>query len=1418
MKIKFYTLAFLLTLSIIHTGHSQNKKLDKSLIKADGYYKAGNFSKALKALKKFQSGALKISPQNNYMLAYHIREARMNLAIGTVGGFDNSLSNALTTSLGVYGENSTRYAVTMMDVADLYNEYGNYRMAREYTGKAEALLLKTNQMNEALTGKIALIKSEALIGQGFSNEALELINSVEKYYASRAVDKVTVVENNQIKNTRLEEGDIYKRHNEYAHLKILTGMAYAKKGRISIPGANTENPDLEVAFAELENWIKSKRRYLGETSLAEVEYRYVWGKALVENGNKTMPSFLEFDKTLNDLKKRTAPTNKLAHEVYLSHVEDLLKKGNRPRYLNTKLEYEKMIEKYYPKESLHRVNLKALEFNSKFSRDKTQNLENDALAVLASKSLPKNYHTTAGILAFLYEVAIAEQRYPNAESYLNQLADIKKELCGENSPEFHLAKIALANFYFDYTNKIEEAGKIYQESYYKIVATEIGEQHKDLINILNHISQWYEVTDKYSLASKTLKEAKDAATFKFDNKDILFGMELDNIAKLQLKLGEYDQAETNILKALEVIDLKQNREYVEWAPAFIGALETQARLFGVKGLFDEAQTNLDRTRRLIAKSESLVRDDLSTARELSTLYIQLGKYSETDNLLTNLLGEYEKLFGVSSLRLIDPLVDKGKTLLASGDYTEADRVARRANELAVNIYGDKSTKTAPTQKLLGDIYYTLGDYDKAEENLNKAVVSQQNQFGRNHIEVAKSLSQLALIKFYNRGNKKTVEALMVEARDIMEGKLGKENPQYAEILKNVAVLYISQGRYDNAFNSLTVAEAIWKVKTGTKNNINAASIYTLTGDVYYQLKNYKKAEEFYNKSKDLYEKFFSINHPEYVKVLSKLSKVYYMEKDFKRAKRLIEQSLNNYEEFIKQYFPALSERQKAKYWNTIKGDFEFYNTLAFSNLEDFKDLTVKVYNSQLLTKALLLSSSIKIRERIMNSTDEQLKTQYSTWIQKKELLTLALSMSPAQLTENEIEPAALTQEVERLEKGLSQKSEIFGQNFETKRIVFEDVKKSLKPNEVAIEMVRYRHFNHTFTDSVIYAALYLKSDFTKPRAIIMKDGQKMETRFFRYYRNSITGKIPDNVSYDVYWKPISDEIGQASTVYLSAEGIYNQINLESIPSPDGRFIIDNANIVLVSNSKDIYIRRVKSRSVSTENTASMFGNPTFYMLASTDARAIASLPGTEKEVNQVQFMLNQKGWATSEYVEKFAAEEKIKELNSPKIFHIATHGLYRPSAEATLEKEIEGGEAFLTQNPLMRTGLLLKGAGDLLDKTDYNYNMENGILTAYEAMSLNLDKTDLVVLSACETGLGDLEAGEGVYGLQRAFLVAGAKVLIMSMFKVDDDATQKLMLKFYQKWLNSNNLRQSFTDAKKELRVEYPEPIYWGAFMMIGLD
>ncbi len=139
-------------------------------------------------------------------------------------------------------------------------------------------------------------------------------------------------------------------------------------------------------------------------------------------------------------------------------------------------------------------------------------------------------------------------------------------------------------------------------------------------------------------------------------------------------------------------------------------------------------------------------------------------------------------------------------------------------------------------------------------------------------------------------------------------------------------------------------------------------------------------------------------------------------------------------------------------------------------------------------------------------------------------------------------------------------------------------------------------------------------------------------------------------------------------------------------------------------------------------------------------------------------------------------------------------------------------------NPLLRSGILLTNAGTLMASDNvYAFNKEPGVLTAYEALTLRLENTELVVLSACETGRGDTKVGDGVYGLQRAFLVAGADALIMSLFKVDDEATKKLMLYFYDNWQNKKmDKREAFIEAKRTLRKEYKDPIYWGAFIMVG--
>ncbi len=1414
----FLPLFLLLTVSI-EKSFAQDKtakkdksaeptKNDKAILAAEVIYETGDYKKAQASLDKFKKKAFKkLGQQNPYTATYYLLTAKYNLASGLLLDFESNVQSAITSSITNNQENSLKHGLLLLDVSELYTQNGSFQKAKGFLNDAKKILTGGKFMTEAIQSRWNVDRAEALAGQGFYNEALELLWTSKSFYQRRAVKQESYVdEKGNLKSRKIPELEVTQRLMDYARVLTMIGKTYGEQG-------NLRNADDSLVFAG--QWIKKN---LGTTNLAYVKNQFYFANILIENGNEKLPNDLAYDNTMSNLKSNYAASHYIGTQITEEYLKQLLRENSITKFQGLKAGYERLINSEFKKGSIYYVRLKAVEFSGKLSDDKTMNLENDAAAVVANTAgLPRNNITTANVLEFLYALSIQQKQYLNAERYLNDIINIKKELFGEEAPNTQLAKVQLANFYLDYTNKIPEAGKIYEESFKKVAEKEIGPWHKDHLNILNHMASFYELTDNYAEATTTLDRATDVARSKYSDTDFQYGAELNNIAKLQIKLGLYEKADENLAKSLKI--LEEFRKEEDKKTYLIDAIETQATLFGIKGLFDDAEDALDRSAKIISKAENLAGvDELTTAKELSSLLIQLGRYSDTSDLLEKLITDYEKLYGPTSLRLIEPLVNKGRLTLVEGDYTAAEKIASRANHIAVSVYGEKSTKAAPTQKLLSDIDYIIGDYDKAEDNILKALASQEKQFGRQHIEVAKSLSQLALIKFYKGDDRKEVEKLMQESLQIMGNKLGKENPQYAEILKNVAVLYISEKRFDIAFSSLTQAEAIWRAKTGSKSNINAASIYALTGDVYYQLKNYKRAEEFYNRGKDLYDKFFSNKHPEYVKVLSKLAKVYYMEKDFKRAKKNIEEALTNYENFIKLYFPALSEREKAKYWNTIKGDFEFYNTLAFGQLEDFRDLAGKVYNYQLLTKALLLSSSIKIRERILNSNDEALKATYNLWVQKKEFLTNVLSMSTQQLLDNAIDPVALGNEVERLERELSEKSELFGQSFENKKITYENVQKSLGKNEVAVEMVRYRYFDHTLTDSIIYVALYVKSDNARPRVIELPEGHRMETRYYRFYRNSIIQKLPDNHSYTVFWEPIQKEIGKYSTIYLSPDGVYNLLNLEAIPTPDGKYVIDNSNIVMVSNTKDLYLRKIKAKTQSTtNNNATMFGNPTFYVTASA-ANSIPSLPGTEKEVNELQDLLKQKGWKTNEYVEGSASEERVKEVDNPKIFHIATHGFYTPALDPSEASKLTENEAMMTENPLLKTGLLMKGAGDVLKKTKYNYNIESGILTAYEAMSLNLDKTDLVVLSACETGLGEISNGEGVYGLQRAFLVAGAKTLIMSMFKVDDEATQELILNFYKKWLTTGNLRKSFIEAKIELRVKYPEPIYWGSFMMIGLD
>ncbi|MEO1051966.1 MAG: CHAT domain-containing protein [Bacteroidota bacterium] len=1400
-------------MSTTFTAHAQ--KWEKQLQKADNYYNTGAYAKADKTLVKFKKKVTKkLGASNKYMPGFYIRKAKLNLASGMLMAFDTELEQAVNVSQAVHGENTIQHSENLIEAAEIYVLYGHYLKANDYIEKAQQTLETSNQLNEEHSARIDLTKAAILSGSGFYKEALELMDDRFEYFAGRAVKKdVYVDESGALKSRKLSDQEVTKRLNDYANLFTLKAHTLMQQG------------DFDQADAQFEQARKWISKNVGKNSVAYVNNLLLHNQGLEENAGSLALKPLrdqitkDYQQALSAIKRKNESSHYVAFDIYESLLKNYLRNDENNRFKNLKVEYEAAIKKNFQKSSIHYVNLNTVDFDAKLDKEKTKNLEGKVVSILSGNvSIPKYHKKRIQLLEVLLDISMYNKEYAKAQGYLEDILEVKEGLYGNSSPEYHLTKLKVANFYLDFTDNIAEADKIYKKSFIDIVEKQIHFKHVDYTTIQNHMAALFESNDQYKKASEALQKSKNAAQLKFDREDARYGVVLEKIARLQIKIGEYSEATSTLDNALEILEeQKRNEEYVAY---YVKALETHARFLAIKGLFDDAEYSLNRSQRMLKRAKTAGNlNELSSLEELASLYLYVGRYSDAEKLLIEVIGQYEKLYGVNSRRLIDPLVYEGSLKLTQGHYTEAEKIALRANDIALKIFGENSTKSAPTYILLAEIYGTIGDYGKAQENIGKALVSQEARFGRKHIEVAKAISQLALIKFYKGDDAPGIEKLMTEARDIVDVELGNRTPTYAEMLKNLSRVYIAQQKYDDAFNALELAENIWLSKTGRSNNINAASIYILTGDVYYYQRNYKKAEENYDKALKLYKKFFNDNHPEYVKVLTKLGRVHYMEGDSRAAKKLMEEALTKYDNRIKADFPAYSERQKTEFWNTIKEEFEFYNTLAFELKDDNPKMIGDVYNNALLTKALLLNSSIKIKERILNSKDEELIAKYVEWLEKKEALTNALSMSLEQLQENDIDPIVLEREAELLEKELSKQSELFKRSFDDKKITWSDVRSVLKKNEVAIEMVRYRHFDHVFTDSVVYAMLYVKNekDYSRPQVILVNNGRELEQKYFKYYKNSIIYRVQDPYSYDAYWKPIYDQIGTNSTIYLSSDGVFNQINLEAIPTGENKYVIDNSNIVLVSNTKDIVLRSNASKDENKENRATMFGNPDFYLTASSDR--VSPLPGTEREVKELNELLKQKGWISDEYLEGQASEEKVKALDNPKVFHIATHGFFTPSnqIEANVENVARQANS-LNQSPLLRTGLMLTGAGDLLEKTSFNYNIESGILTAYEAMNLNLDQTDLVVLSACETGLGELTYGEGVYGLQRAFMVAGAKTLIMSMFKVDDEATQKLMVKFYRKWLETGKKRESFVEAKKEIRTEYPDPIYWGAFIMIGLD
>jgi len=325
-----------------------------------------------------------------------------------------------------------------------------------------------------------------------------------------------------------------------------------------------------------------------------------------------------------------------------------------------------------------------------------------------------------------------------------------------------------------------------------------------------------------------------------------------------------------------------------------------------------------------------------------------------------------------------------------------------------------------------------------------------------------------------------------------------------------------------------------------------------------------------------------------------------------------------------------------------------------------------------------------------------------------------------------------------------------------------------------------------------------------------------------------TLKSQNNKIYDIIWKPIDSLLTGINTVYYSPSGLLHKIAFSAIITDDNKYL--SGKYTLNSLASTNIITEQFDKDILTKNLGlCIFGGAQFSSEKG-EQEIWKYLEGTKNEANAINKILSDNKIPTKEFSGLLASEENFKSLdgkNSPAILHIATHGFFYPDPKEIKENKEEklevgdvafrgggiGIESFVTNtNPLMRSGLALARANDVWSKT--KADGEDGVLTAYEVSNMNLQNTQLVVMSACETGLGDIKGSEGVYGLQRAFKMAGVKYIIMSLWQVPDKETEEFMVTFYTKLLKIKDIRKSFNETQKEMRQKY-DPYYWAAFVLI---
>jgi tetratricopeptide (TPR) repeat protein/CHAT domain-containing protein len=1038
---------------------------------------------------------------------------------------------------------------------------------------------------------------------------------------------------------------------------------------------------------------------------------------------------------------------------------------------------------------------------------------------------------------------------------LEKALDIRQRILGEEHPDYGASLNGLALLHHS-MGDYQSALSLHQKALENCRRFE-GEHDPNYAGSLNNLGELYKAMGRYEEALPLLKQALKICRRVQGKDHPNYPLSLNNLAGLYFSMGRYKEALPLLKQALEI----RRGVLGENHPYFAASLNNLAELYKAMGDYEASLPLLHQA--LIICQKVLGEDHSEYAACLSNLaglFQMTGDYASALPLLQQAKEINQHVLGENHSDYAKALSNLAHLYDLIGDYKAALPLAEQALELCQKVLGENHPQYSASLNNLAGLYVEIGDHQAALPLLRKAVEIRKCMFGVDHPRYATSLANLAFLYFeisdYEAAISPYQEALTIHRR-----VLGEDHPEYAQILNNFAGFCELMGDHKTGVTLYQQVLEICRRRLGKDHPDYGSTLNNLAG-LYHSMGDYETALPLMQQATKICWRTHGKDHPSYAKRLQNLASLVAGMGRTAEAFSLMERAAGIETMNAFRLFGAASSRQREAYFDSLDESIHALVSLASKALKDSPRDVAKVLDVVLSRKAILAEALAVQWEEGLAGRHPQLKSLIEELRVLQEQIARKLLDWPAEgVAEHKRLLSRWTARKESLEKKLAHQIPEMDLKRRLRSADHRALARALPVDTILAEFVRFDVVDFTAAtargekrwEPPHYAAFIIRGGQPKKvKMIDLGEAKYIDGMIAKFRKVIIEGHAyvekstsgwPDTEQpaeevgqqlREAVFDPIIADLDGNVHVILSPDGELSYLPFEVLPSEQGGYVVDNYQISYVSVGRDVL--RLETDSFREPSVPVVVADPDYDLEETIDEGSSSSvddqdfgrasalsrdlkrgesyfkrLPGSRIEGIGIAKRLGITPWLGEK-----ALEARVKAVRSPQILHLSTHGYFLPDQERAPNGEIvkrdrangdsEGFWGRLRraqlENPLLRSFLVFAGVNTWARNGRLPEPAEDGILTAEDVSGMDLLDTELVVLSGCDTALGDVKAGEGVLGLRRSFAVAGAKTLVITLWKVPDFSTAILMEQFYENLLTARLSRlESLKKAKLHLRT-----------------